>query len=138
MLSKFLIPFENTKFPFPSIYQEPKSTVKDENGSASKNNAPAKGVPPAPSSKGGSSPIVSGPVSEEEIRAVLMQKTPLTTQDLVAKFRARLRSPEVSSTKNFAFPLLSCNFCLVILMSVYAGFSACFVILIEGLLAKSV
>ncbi|WVZ13344.1 hypothetical protein V8G54_017874 [Vigna mungo] len=74
--------------------KEPKSIVKDENGSASKNNTPAKGVPPAPSSKGGSSPIPSGPVSEEEIRAVLMQKTPLTTQDLVAKFRARLRCPE--------------------------------------------
>ncbi|KAL9318185.1 hypothetical protein ACSQ67_014702 [Phaseolus vulgaris] len=77
------------------IENEPKSTVKDENGSTSKNNTPSKGVPPTPSSKGGSSsPIASGPVSEEEIRAVLMQKTPLTTQDLVAKFRARLRCPE--------------------------------------------
>ncbi|RDX71321.1 Transcription initiation factor IIF subunit alpha, partial [Mucuna pruriens] len=73
---------------------EPKSSVKDENGSASKSNAPPKGVPPAPSSKVGSSSIASGPVSEEEIRAVLMQKTPVTTQDLVAKFKARLRSSE--------------------------------------------
>ncbi|TKY53962.1 Transcription initiation factor IIF subunit alpha [Spatholobus suberectus] len=73
---------------------EPKSSVKDENGSSSKSNAPPKGVPPAPSSKGGSSTTASGPVSEEEIRAVLMQKTPVTTQDLVAKFKARLRSSE--------------------------------------------
>ncbi|KAK7363803.1 hypothetical protein VNO77_05961 [Canavalia gladiata] len=73
---------------------EPKSSVKDENGSAAKSNAPPKGVPPAPSSKVGSSTIASGPVSEEEIRAVLMQKTPVTTQDLVAKFKARLRSSE--------------------------------------------
>lgn len=35
-------------------------------------------------------------MSEEEIRAVLRQKTPVTTQDLVAKFKARLRSSEVS------------------------------------------
>ncbi|KAJ1427151.1 Winged helix-like DNA-binding domain superfamily [Sesbania bispinosa] len=72
---------------------EPKLSVKDENGSASKSNAPPKGTP-APSSKAGSSTTASGPVSEEEIRAVLMQKTPVTTQDLVAKFKARLRSSE--------------------------------------------
>ncbi|KAL0553892.1 hypothetical protein IC582_007796 [Cucumis melo] len=36
----------------------------------------------------------SGPVTEEEIRAVLRQRTPVTTQDLVAKFKARLRTPE--------------------------------------------
>ncbi|XP_057419659.1 transcription initiation factor IIF subunit alpha-like isoform X2 [Lotus japonicus] len=74
--------------------KEPKLSVKDENGSAVKSNAPPKGVPPAPSSKAGSSTTASGPVSEEEIRAVLMQNTPVTTQDLVAKFKARLRSPE--------------------------------------------
>lgn len=79
------------------LNQEPKLSVKDENGSAVKSNAPPKGVPPAPSSKAGSSTTASGPVSEEEIRAVLMQNTPVTTQDLVAKFKARLRSPEVSS-----------------------------------------
>ncbi|XP_061339847.1 transcription initiation factor IIF subunit alpha-like [Gastrolobium bilobum] len=73
---------------------EPKSSVKDENGSASRSNAPPKGILPAPSSKVGSSTIASGPVSEEEIRAVLMQKTPVTTQDLVGKFKARLRSSE--------------------------------------------
>ncbi|MED6162294.1 Transcription initiation factor IIF subunit alpha, partial [Stylosanthes scabra] len=73
---------------------ETKPTVKEENGSASKSNAPSKGTSPAPSSKAGSSSAATGPVSEEEIRAVLMQKTPVTTQDLVAKFKARLRSPE--------------------------------------------
>ncbi|KAL9320770.1 hypothetical protein ACSQ67_012609 [Phaseolus vulgaris] len=73
---------------------EPKSSAKDVNGSASKSNAPPKGTPPSSSSKPGSSATASGPVSEEEIRAVLRQKTPVTTQDLVAKFKARLRSSE--------------------------------------------
>ncbi|KAK7245938.1 hypothetical protein RIF29_40792 [Crotalaria pallida] len=74
---------------------EPKSSVADGNGSASKNNAPPKGTPSAPQpSSAGSSTAASGPVSEEEIRAVLKQKTPVTTQDLVAKFKARLRSKE--------------------------------------------
>ncbi|XP_047163284.1 transcription initiation factor IIF subunit alpha-like [Vigna umbellata] len=72
---------------------EPKSSTKDVNGSASKSNAPPKGTPPS-SSKPGSSGTATGPVSEEEIRAVLRQKTPVTTQDLVAKFKARLRSSE--------------------------------------------
>lgn len=73
---------------------EPKSSVKDENEPASKSNAPPKGVPPAPSSKVGSSSIASGSVSEEEIRAVLMQKAPMTTQELVANFKTRLKSRE--------------------------------------------
>ncbi|XP_020220384.1 transcription initiation factor IIF subunit alpha [Cajanus cajan] len=71
---------------------EPKSSAKDVNGSASKSSAPPKSTPS--SSKPGSSTTASGPVSEEEIRAVLRQKTPVTTQDLVAKFKARLRSSE--------------------------------------------
>ncbi|KAL5140585.1 Transcription initiation factor IIF subunit alpha [Glycine soja] len=75
--------------------KEPKLSAKDVNGSASKSSAPPKGTPPL-SSKGGSSTTTtaSGPVSEEEIRAVLRQKTPVTTQDLVAKFKARLRCSE--------------------------------------------
>ncbi|RDX68433.1 Transcription initiation factor IIF subunit alpha [Mucuna pruriens] len=72
---------------------EAKSSAKDVNGSASKSSAPPKGTPPS-SSKTGASTAASGPVSEEEIRAVLRQKTPVTTQDLVAKFKARLRSSE--------------------------------------------
>ncbi|PNX84816.1 transcription initiation factor IIF subunit alpha-like protein, partial [Trifolium pratense] len=78
---------------------EPKSSGKDVNGSASKSNAPPKGTP-LPSSNAGSSNAASGPVTEQEIRAVLMQRTPLTTQELVAKFKGRLRCAEVSS--NFA------------------------------------
>lgn len=35
------------------------------------------------------------PVSEEEIRAVIAQRTPITTQELVAKFKARLKTSEV-------------------------------------------
>ncbi|XP_027366690.1 transcription initiation factor IIF subunit alpha isoform X2 [Abrus precatorius] len=73
--------------------KEPKLAAKDVNGSASKSSAPPKGTPPS-SSKAGSSTTASGPVSEDEIRAVLIQKTPVTTQDLVAKFKARLRSSE--------------------------------------------
>lgn len=59
--------------------------------SASKSSAPPKVTPPVktePSSSGGR-------VTEEEIRAVLMQRTPLTTNDLVSKFKGRLKSSEV-------------------------------------------
>ena len=49
------------------------------------------------SSSKSASTASAGPVTEDEIRAVLMQKTPVTTQDLVANFKARLRSPEVCS-----------------------------------------
>ncbi|KAK7262109.1 hypothetical protein RJT34_29669 [Clitoria ternatea] len=73
---------------------EPKSSVKEENGPASKGNTPLKGVPPATSSKVGSSTTASGPVSAEEIRAILMKSAPVTTQDLVNKFKERLRSRE--------------------------------------------
>ncbi|KAK2378535.1 transcription initiation factor IIF subunit alpha [Trifolium repens] len=70
---------------------EPKSSGKDVNGSASKSNAPPNGTP---SSNTGSSNAASGPVTEQEIRAVLMQGTPLTTRELVAKFKGRLRCAE--------------------------------------------
>ncbi|XVF20871.1 hypothetical protein REPUB_Repub12eG0040400 [Reevesia pubescens] len=46
------------------------------------------------SSKVGSASTV-GPVTEEEIRVVLLQKAPIATSDLVANFKARLKSPEV-------------------------------------------
>lgn len=62
---------------------EPKSSVKDESVNASKSNVPLRSTPSA-----------AGPVTEDEIRAVLMQKAPVTTQDLVAKFKARLKSQE--------------------------------------------
>ncbi|XP_047307938.1 transcription initiation factor IIF subunit alpha-like [Impatiens glandulifera] len=58
---------------------------KDEN---TKSSVPAKGASSKPA------PISTGPVTEDEIRAVLMQKTPVTTQDLVAKFKSRLKTRE--------------------------------------------
>jgi transcription initiation factor TFIIF subunit alpha len=86
------------------LNQEPKSSGKDVNGSASKSNAPPNGTP---SSNTGSSNAASGPVTEQEIRAVLMQGTPLTTRELVAKFKGRLRCAEVNS--NFALSLFKPN-----------------------------
>lgn len=41
-----------------------------------------------------------GAVSKEEIRAVLMHKSPITTRDLVNNFHGRIRSKMVG----FAFP----------------------------------
>ncbi|XP_048335935.1 transcription initiation factor IIF subunit alpha isoform X2 [Ziziphus jujuba] len=71
--------------------KEQKTSAKDESLPASKNNLPSKGTQQSSKTAGTSS---AGPVTEEEIRAVLMQKTPVTTQDLVAKFKARLRCSE--------------------------------------------
>ncbi|KAM7530836.1 hypothetical protein LguiB_034246 [Lonicera macranthoides] len=61
--------------------------VKDEMVSTPKSGVPSKG--------GSSSSENTGPVTEDEIRGVLLQKTPLTTQDLVDKFRPRLKIKEV-------------------------------------------
>ncbi|XP_030973075.1 transcription initiation factor IIF subunit alpha isoform X1 [Quercus lobata] len=71
---------------------ELKSSVKEENVPTSKSTVPSKGTPSSSSKSASTSS--AGPVTEDEIRAVLMQKTPVTTQDLVANFKARLRSPE--------------------------------------------
>ncbi|KAE7995293.1 hypothetical protein FH972_000110 [Carpinus fangiana] len=73
---------------------ELKPSLKEETVPASKSSVPSKGIPSPSSSSKTVSTSSSGPVTEEEIRAVLMQKTPVTTQDLVANFKARLRSPE--------------------------------------------
>ncbi|KAG5242350.1 transcription initiation factor IIF alpha family protein [Salix suchowensis] len=67
---------------------EVKPTVKEESSPATKGTATPKVLPS--SSKTGS----TGPVTEEEIRAVLLQNGPVTTQDLVARFKSRLRTPE--------------------------------------------
>ncbi|XP_075476919.1 transcription initiation factor IIF subunit alpha-like [Primulina tabacum] len=67
--------------------------VKDETTVVTKSSLPPKGVSPPVPSKSGSTPP-SGPVTEEEIRAVLLQKAPVTTQDLVAKFKSRLKLKE--------------------------------------------
>ncbi|XP_010270094.1 PREDICTED: transcription initiation factor IIF subunit alpha-like [Nelumbo nucifera] len=69
---------------------ESKSSVKDEPTSTSRGNVPPKG---SASLTTGSTPP-TGPVTEDEIRAVLLQMAPVTTQDLVAKFKARLKSKE--------------------------------------------
>ncbi|KAJ0018468.1 hypothetical protein Pint_09701 [Pistacia integerrima] len=69
-----------------------KTSVKEENGSGSRSAGPPRGTQSS-SSKTGSA-AASGPVTEEEIRAVLLQKAPVTTQDLVANFKARLKSSE--------------------------------------------
>ena len=63
--------------------------VKEEPGSGAKN---SKGA--SSSSKPASA---TGPVTEDEIRAVLLHKEPVTTQDLVAMFKSRLRTIEVCS-----------------------------------------
>lgn len=72
--------------------QEAKASVKDESVPTSKSSTPSKAT--QSDSKSASTPP-TGPVAEEEIRAFILQKAPVTTQDLVAKFKARLKSPEV-------------------------------------------
>ncbi|KAB5518945.1 hypothetical protein DKX38_023264 [Salix brachista] len=71
---------------------EVKPTVKEESSPATKGTATPKVT--TPSSKTGSTSGSTGPVSEEEIRTVLLQNGPVTTQDLVARFKSRLRTPE--------------------------------------------
>ncbi|KAL8118116.1 hypothetical protein AgCh_015861 [Apium graveolens] len=66
--------------------------VKEEPVSISKRNVPKKGSSSAPVESGSA---VTGPVTEDEIRAVLTQEKPVTTQDLVAKFKSRLKCKEV-------------------------------------------
>lgn len=76
----------------------PLKKVKSENDvkpakeeiSATKN---TKVVSPQQSSKSSSTPS-TGPVTKDEIRAVLLQNKKVTTQDLVAKFKSRLKSKE--------------------------------------------
>ncbi|XP_068642703.1 transcription initiation factor IIF subunit alpha-like [Aristolochia californica] len=76
----------------PQHFQDSKtSSIKEEPSSASKSGAP----PKVSSSSSTNGPATSvAPVTEEEIRAVLLQKAPVTTQNLVDKFKARLRSSE--------------------------------------------
>lgn len=56
---------------------------------------PAKGTPvaaPAAAAK----PAAGGGVSEEEAKALLRSSGPIKSQDLVAKFKSRLKTQEVS------------------------------------------
>lgn len=71
-------------------------STKEEPASTSKLGAAAGSVPP-----GGAAAAQSGaPVTEDEIRAALVVMSPVTTQDLVAKFKPRLRSSEVVLGQN--------------------------------------
>ncbi|CAN6477592.1 unnamed protein product [Victoria cruziana] len=67
------------------------ASVKEETP-ASRTNASQKVSAPS-GAKSGNAPA-TGTVTEEEIRAVLLQVAPVTTQDLVAKFKARLKTRE--------------------------------------------
>ncbi|CAK9156850.1 unnamed protein product [Ilex paraguariensis] len=67
--------------------------MKDE-PATSKSSVPVKGALSSSSSSKPGSTSTAGSVTEDEIRAVLMQKTPVTTQDLVSKFKSRLKSKE--------------------------------------------
>ncbi|KDP40450.1 hypothetical protein JCGZ_03950 [Jatropha curcas] len=65
-----------------------KPTVKEEHAPTAKS---------SPTPKGATSSLKPGstsPVTEEEIRAVLLQNGPVTTQDLVARFKSRLKGSE--------------------------------------------
>ncbi|KAM0942991.1 putative transcription factor C2H2 family [Dioscorea sansibarensis] len=69
----------------PTSEETPTKTSGTTKGSTLSSRA---GVTPAPS---------TAPVTEEEIRSVLLAMAPVTTQDLVAKFKARLKSQEDKS-----------------------------------------
>nr|KAJ0197417.1 hypothetical protein LSAT_V11C700347850 [Lactuca sativa] len=77
-------------------------TVKGVKEEPAKSSAPTKGASASKASAAGAPQTAStntntGPVTEDEIRAVLLHKAPVTTQDLVAKFKSRLRSKEDKS-----------------------------------------
>lgn len=71
---------------------------EEKNNSVSKSKAPTKAVKaePTPASASASVSAATGPVTEDEIRAVLMEKKQVTTQDLVSRFKARLKTKEVT------------------------------------------
>lgn len=64
---------------------------EDKSSSVSRSNATMK-AEPTPASASSSA---TGPVTEDEIRAVLMDKEPVTTQELVSRFKPRLKTKEV-------------------------------------------
>ncbi|KAG9439747.1 hypothetical protein H6P81_019912 [Aristolochia fimbriata] len=68
-------------------------SVKEERSVASKNVTPPKSFISSESAP----TLSTAPVIEEEVRAVLLQKAPLTAQGLVSKFKARLRTEEDKS-----------------------------------------
>jgi len=73
------------------------STVKEESTPSSKNvSSSAKQAPPVSNKAVGAQ--ATGPVTEEEVRTALRQMAPVTTQELVAKFKARLKTPDDKSS----------------------------------------
>ncbi|CAN0862822.1 Transcription initiation factor IIF subunit alpha [Linum grandiflorum] len=70
---------------------ETKPSVKEEGTPNSKGGSSSKVAPP--SVKASSAPA-SGPVTEEEIKAVLLEVAPITTQELVGRFKSRLKCSE--------------------------------------------
>ncbi|KAF9607773.1 hypothetical protein IFM89_000120 [Coptis chinensis] len=66
-----------------------KSSTKDGSASAPRGGTVAQKGSASSIKTESESPV--GPVTEDEIRAVLLQKSPVTTQDLVAKFKSRLK-----------------------------------------------
>ncbi|XP_037404783.1 transcription initiation factor IIF subunit alpha isoform X1 [Triticum dicoccoides] len=61
------------------------SSIKEETPSSSK---------PTPKASASSRSVNVSPVTEDEIRTVLLAVAPVTTQDLVSRFKSRLRGPE--------------------------------------------
>ncbi|VAH15740.1 unnamed protein product [Triticum turgidum subsp. durum] len=61
------------------------SSIKEETPSSSK---------PTPKASASSRSANVSPVTEDEIRTVLLAVAPVTTQDLVSRFKSRLRGPE--------------------------------------------
>ncbi|KAJ4876366.1 transcription activator [Raphanus sativus] len=90
----------DSKTPSSSVHKrvkaenESKTYVKEEkSSSASRSNALTK-ADKAETTQATASSSATGPVTEDEIRAVLMEKQPVTTQDLVNSFRPRLKTRE--------------------------------------------
>ncbi|XP_016550394.2 transcription initiation factor IIF subunit alpha isoform X2 [Capsicum annuum] len=67
---------------------------KDDTPSTSKNSTPTAITKGASSSSRPAPTSATGPVTEDEIRAVLLQRKPVTTQDLVSQFKSRLKCKE--------------------------------------------
>ncbi|XP_020590941.1 transcription initiation factor IIF subunit alpha [Phalaenopsis equestris] len=66
-------------------------SIKEESPSTFQAGAPSRG---SSSTAARTAPVPSGPVTEEEIRAVLLAMAPVTTQDLVANFKGRIKLKE--------------------------------------------
>lgn len=88
--------------------QESKPSVKEEPSPGPKSGASLKAA--ASSASKPASSASGGPVTEEEIRSVLLATAPVTTQDLVANFKGRIKSQDVSYEIPYAMISLSCMF----------------------------